>query len=118
MKDITIVINDAPYGMERPWNALRLATALTSASVKSKVNVFLLGDAVSIARRGQNPPQGYYNLEKMLTDLVGKGANIRACGTCLKSRGLNREDLVGGVEVGTMMELAKWVDESRLVLTF
>jgi len=96
LEDVTIIINDAPYGLERPWNALRLALALTSAAMKSKVNVFLLGDAVSIAKKGQNPPQGYYNLEKMLTDLVGKGANVRACGTCLKSRGLSEEDLVAG----------------------
>jgi len=118
LEDVTIIINDAPYGLERPWNALRLALALTPAAMKSKVNVFLLGDAVSIAKKGQNPPQDYYNLEKMLTDLVGKGANVRACGTCLKSRGLSGEDLVAGVEIGTMMELAEWTKESRVVLSF
>jgi len=118
LEDVTIIINDAPYGVERPWNALRLALTLISAAVKLKVNVFLLGDAVSIAKKGQSPPQGYYNLENMLVELVGKGGTVRACGTCLKSRGLSREDLVKGVEVGTMMGLAEWVKESRTVLSF
>ena len=116
MEDVTIMINDAPYGAERPWNALRLA--LTLSTVKSKVNVFLLGDAVFIAKKGQNTPQGYYNLEKMMTDLVEKGGVVRACGTCLKSRGLSKEDLVDGVEAGTMMGLAEWVKDSRTVLSF
>jgi len=35
-----------------------------------------------------------------------------------QARALGQEDLVEGVEVGTMMELAKWVKESRLVLSF
>ncbi|MFQ5821487.1 MAG: DsrE/DsrF/TusD sulfur relay family protein [Candidatus Heimdallarchaeota archaeon] len=115
---ITIIISDAPYGLERPWNALRLALTLTSAAIKSKVNVFLLGDAVVIAKKGQRLPEGYYNLEKMLTDLIRQGENVRACSTCLKARGLNQDDLVEGVEIGAMIELAKWVTESRSVLSF
>jgi uncharacterized protein involved in oxidation of intracellular sulfur len=115
---LTIVINDAPYGTERAWNALRLALASTSASVKSEVNVFLLGDAVSIAKKGQNTPEGYYNLEKMLTDLIKNNVRVKACGTCLRARGLTQKDLIDGVEIGTMMELAKWVKESRFALSF
>jgi uncharacterized protein involved in oxidation of intracellular sulfur len=86
--------------------------------VKSEVNVFLLGDAVSLAKKGQSPPQGYYNLEKMLRDLIKTGARVRVCGTCLAARGLSKEDLIEEVEIGTMMGLAKWVKESRVVLSF
>lgn len=118
METLTIIINDAPYGGERPWNALRLALTSVSAAIKLRVNVFLIGDAVSIAKKGQNPPGGHYNLEKMLTDLIKKGANVRTCGTCLKARGLSKEDLVEGAEMGTMMGLADWVKESRVVLSF
>ncbi len=115
---MTILINDAPYGVERPWNALRLASASASAALKAEVNVFLLGDAVSIAKKGQEPPKGYYNLEKMLRGLIKIGVKVRACGACLAARGLNLKDLVEGVEVGTMMGLARWVEESRVVLSF
>ena len=115
---MTIIINDAPYGVERPWNALRLALTSISVAIKLKVNVFLIGDAVSIAKKGQRTPEGYYNLEKMLTDLISKGGNVQACGTCLKARGLNREDLVEGVEVGTMMGLSHCIEDSRVTLSF
>ncbi len=104
--------------MERAWNALRLASASASAAVKSKVNVFLLGDAVSLAKERQNPPEGYYNLEKMLRELIKIGVRVRACGTCLAARGLNQKDLVEGTEIGTMMGLAKWIKESRVALSF
>ena len=118
METLTIIINDAPYGMERAWNALRLASASTSEAVKMDINLFLLGDAVSLAKKGQNPPEGYYNLEKMLTDLIKIGVKVRACGTCLRARGLNQNDLIEGVEIGTMIGLAKWIKESRVVLAF
>ena len=64
---MTLIVHDAPYGTERPWNALRLAAASVSAAVRAAVNIFLLGDAVTLAKTGQRPPDGYYNLETMLT---------------------------------------------------
>lgn len=88
LESLTIVINDPAYGSERAWNALRLALASVSESMKMDVRVFLMGDAVTIAKRGQSPPEGYYNLENMLKDLLGKGTVVRVCGTCMNSRGL------------------------------
>lgn len=69
-------------------------------------------------QKKESPPEGYYNLEKMLTGFIAKGGNVRACGTCLKARGLSQEDLVEGVKAGTMMVLADWVKESQKVLSF
>jgi len=66
LETLTLIINDAPYGTERAWNALRLSSASASEAVKMGINLFLLGDAVSVAKKGQNTPEGYYNLEKML----------------------------------------------------
>jgi len=118
MDPLTIVINEGAYGSEKPWNALRLALACTSEALRMEVNIFLMGDAVTIAKRGQRPPEGFYNLEKMLGDLIGRGVRIGACGTCMNSRGLAQEDMVQGVEKGTMMVLAKWVKESHTLLSF
>jgi uncharacterized protein involved in oxidation of intracellular sulfur len=116
METITLIINDAPYGIEKPWNALRLAGALVAT--KQKVNIFLLGDAVAIAKKGQSPPSGYYNLAHMLKDLLASGANILACGTCLNSRGIEQNQLVEGVCVGKMLDLARWTEDSPRVIAF
>ena len=69
METLTIVINAAPYGDERLYNALRLARALVSAAIGVKVNVFLLGDAVVAAKKGQKTPEGYPNFEEILWEL-------------------------------------------------
>lgn len=118
MTTLLIIANDAPYGSERTWNALRLANTSTSEFVGLKVRLFLMGDAVSAAKRGQATPEGYYNLEKMLVEAVSKGVEVQACGTCLKARGLSDANLVEGVRRGTMMVLANWVKDSDRVVTF
>lgn len=82
------------------------------------MNVFLLGDAVNAAKKGHNTPQGYYNIEKMLRNLVKHGANVAACGTCLNARGLTKEDLVEGIQQGSMIMLSQWIKESSNVLSF
>jgi len=118
METMTIIVNGAPYGEERVWNALRLALTSISAAIDLNVNVFLLGDAVSAAKKGQNTPQGYYNLEKTLRDLVSQKIKVAVCVTCARARGLKQEDLIEGVEIGTMMMLAHWIKESQKVLSF
>lgn len=116
MEAITIIINDAPYGTEKPWNALRLSKALVA--LKQKVNIFLLGDAVGLAKSNQQTPAGYYNLEQMLGELVALGVAVRACGTCVNARGLKQEDLIAGVVAGKMLDLANWIATSSKAINF
>jgi len=71
VKNLLFVINDAPYGNERPYNALRLALDVVKRP-STKVRVFLIGDGVMCARQGQKTPDGYYNVERMLKGLVNR----------------------------------------------
>lgn len=113
---VTLILNDAPYGVEKAWNALRLAGALLVSG--EKVNIFFLGDSVIAAKVGQETPKGYYNLGEMIKDILSKGGIVKACGTCIKARGMKVEELVEGVQVGRMIELANWIKESDKVLAF
>lgn len=115
---LTVIMTGAPYGDENVWNGLRLALTLSSSSVGAGVNIFLLGDSVGAAKKGQKTPEGYYNLGKMLQELVDRGVDILACGSCLKSRGLTKDDLVDGVKIGSMMLLSRWIMGSDKVLNF
>ena len=115
---ITIIVNGAPYGTEGPYNAFRLAAALTTSALGAEVKVFLMADSVFAAKRGQTVPEGYYNAEKMLAELIAKGVTVRLCGTCCKARGITSEDVTEGAAIGTMIELAKWVTESDKVISF
>ena len=66
------IINDGPYGNERPYNALRLAMNIAKRE-GTHVRVFLMGDGVQCAVKGQEIPQGYYNIERMLISVLRHG---------------------------------------------
>ncbi len=70
--DYLFIINDSPYGNERPYNALRLAHNLTKRD-GTHVRVYLIGDGVNCAIAGQKTPEGYYNIERMLKSLAKRG---------------------------------------------
>lgn len=113
-----LVINDAPYGSEKAYNALRLAMALQKEHADMDVRIFLMADAVSCALPHQATPQGYYNVERMFKAVVNKGGQVKACGSCAEARGISDLDLIDGAEISTMSQLAEWVVESDRVLTF
>jgi uncharacterized protein involved in oxidation of intracellular sulfur len=71
-KTYLLIINDSPYGNERPYNALRLALNLAKRS-EASVRVFLIGDGVNCALAGQKTPEGYYNIERMLKSVARRG---------------------------------------------
>ena len=57
-KTYLFIINDAPYGNERPYNALRLAMNLVKLP-DAIVQIFLVGDGVTCAMAGQKTPNGF-----------------------------------------------------------
>jgi uncharacterized protein involved in oxidation of intracellular sulfur len=67
-----VIINDSPYGNERPYNGLRLAYNLAKRA-GSEVRVYLIGDGVNCAIAGQKTPEGYYNIERMVKALAKRG---------------------------------------------
>jgi uncharacterized protein involved in oxidation of intracellular sulfur len=116
---ILIIINDAPYGTEKAYNALRLAMNLQKEHGDAvQARVFLLADAVNCALPGQTTPQGYYNIERMLSAVIAKGGEVKACGSCAEARGIKTIALVPGVEVSTMSQLTQWTFEADKVVTF
>jgi len=72
LKSIVLVINDSPYGCERPYNALRLALGLVKRP-EEHVRIFLIGDGVNCAICNQKTPEGYYNVERMIRALAQRG---------------------------------------------
>lgn len=113
---VTIVLQDAPYGNEKSWNAIRLSMALLSTGVK--VRIFLYGDSVTAPKKGQRPPTGYYNISEMLADVISRGAEVRACLTCANARGLRQEDYIEGAMIGKTLDLAHWIKEGGQVMVF
>ena len=67
------IINDGPYGSERPYNPLRLAMNLAKREGGMRLRVFLMGDGVQCAVAKQTTPDGYYNIERMLKSIARGG---------------------------------------------
>ena len=114
---VLVIINDPPYGTERVYNALRLAHALLKKEPQTEVTAFLMADAVLAAKAGQKTPDGYYNVERMLKRLAGKG-RVLLCGTCMDARGLTDAEMMDGARRSTMDELAAATLEADKVLVF
>ncbi len=116
MSQILFIVNDAPYGNERAYNALRLAGSL-AAKEDVYVRVFLMADAVTCAKAGQKVPEGYYNVQLMLGKVIRKG-EVGLCGTCMDARGVTQTEMVEGVNRSTLAQLADWTLEADKVLVF
>lgn len=110
------ILNDAPYGNERAYNALRLAGAL-AGEADQQVRLFLMADAVGCAKSGQKVPEGYYNIQLMLAKTLRKG-EVALCGTCMDARGLTEADMLDGARRSTLAELAQWTAEADKVLVY
>jgi len=114
---VTIIVNDAPYGSERTYNALRLCDVLLKLEEDLELSVFLLGDAVWCAKAGQDTPTGYYNVSRMLLPVLRRGL-VLVCETCMAARGLAQGELVSGCRQARLGELGMLVLDADRVLTF
>ena len=112
-----IIINDPPYGTEKPYNALRLAHAPIKRDPDTGITVFLMADAVAGARKGQQTPDGYYNIERMLKRVIAKG-RVLLCGNCMDARGIGEDEVMDGASRSTMDELAEITATAEKVLIF
>lgn len=113
---VLLVVNSAPYGSEGPYNAFRLAESVALRG--EHVEVFLMGDGVHAARAGQDPRGAHTSLEHMLSGLLDRGVDVSCCGTCCTTRGLAEADLVSGVTVATIHDLAAALSRSDRSLSF
>lgn len=116
---ILIILNREPYdNTDVTWNALRLAATLTDQG--QSVRLFLMNDAVDLARDVCKPPEHYdQDLSQMLKALIARGVPVQVCGTCMARCGIHKNHpYFEGAESSTMAALAEWVADSDKVLTF
>ena len=116
MASTVFILNDAPYGNERAYNALRLEAAV-AGNDDQQVRLFLMADAVACAKSGQKVPEGYYNVQLMLGKVVRKG-EVALCGTCMDARSLREGEVIEGARRSTLAQLADWTIEADKVLVF
>lgn len=117
MAKLLFILNGPAYGSEYSFNGLRLADSLVRLE-DNEVRVFLIGDAVTCAKRGQTVPSGFYNLELMLHPILRHHGQIGVCGSCINARGITDAELVEGCHRSSMDELSTWTLWAEKVLVF
>ncbi len=116
---ILIIFNHEPYdNTDVTWNGLRLAETLRSKG--EEVSIFLMNDAVDMARDVCKTPLGYdHDLSQMLKNLIAEDVDVKVCGTCMARCGVHKNHpYFNGANTSTMDELADWLVDSEKVLTF
>jgi len=116
---ILIIFNHQPYdGGDIAWNGLRLAKTLHKKG--EEVKIFLMNDAVDLARDTTAKPEFYeFDLVQILKELYEDGVKLKVCGTCQARCGLNKNQPYFNDEIkGTMDDLSNWVVNSDKILTF
>jgi len=119
MQNFLFVINDAPYGTEKAYNALRMAMTLQKEhGDKVEIKIFLLADAVTCGLPNQKTPNGYYNIERMLKGVIRNGGEVKSCTGCSEARGIDKLAFIEGIKLSNMIEFTQWTVECDKVLTF
>lgn len=116
MTTTLFILNDAPYGNERAYNALRLAGALAGKEGQ-QVRLFLMADAIFCAKADQKVPDGYYNVQLMLGKVLRHG-QVALCGTCMDARGMADSEIAAGAKRSTLAELVDWTAAADKVLVY
>lgn len=111
------ILNDPPYGTERSYNGFRHAISVGSKE-ETEVKVFLIGDGAACAKAGQKTPNGYYNIERMITSAKKRDIEVGVCGTCIEARGIQEEELHQGAHKSTMEELTEWTIWADKVIVY
>ncbi|KKK42636.1 hypothetical protein LCGC14_2837360 [marine sediment metagenome] len=112
-KIFTIIIGDGAYTSERPYTMLRFA--YTALLEEHKINIFLVEDGVFVGKKNQEPAS-YDNVGKWMKDVIEEGANVKACGVCMKARGISQDEFIDGIEKTTMNTLVEMCAEADNVL--
>ena len=116
---ITFILNHQPYdGSDVTWNALRLAKELHNN--QEQVHIFLMNDAVDLARDNMVKHESYdHDLVAMLKEMYKDGVSLQVCGSCNARCGILKNEPYFHKDISSTMQiLAKWVIDSDKVLTF
>lgn len=94
---------------EKAWNAVRFAN--TALKKTHEVKLFLMGEAVEC----ESLSHERFDVQAQLKEFVELKGTVLACGTCLKSRGMEGSDVC---PISTMIDCLKMVEWADKILTF
>jgi tRNA 2-thiouridine synthesizing protein D len=114
MGELTLGVFPSLVGSMSLDFSFRLAEAAIAKG--HKVNMWLSGNAVMMAKKGQKPFKDYSFDQKRMLELISKGVETTVCEACAEARGYHKEDTHEGVKRASMdWYLAKTVKTDKLL---
>jgi len=105
---IFIICSNPPYGNETTRSALRIARRLLKEP-DVQLSMFLMAESVYCAVKKAEYANGSYGelasqtySAPQLVSLLLEKATVYACGTCMGERSLSDDDMLEGIQKGTM----------------
>ena len=109
------------WGSDNPTNAEMVfghGNALASAG--HEVRVFLLGEAVTLARpvvRENSIPVGWPSIAEQWDESIKLGIRIECCGACSRARGVTDKEIMdAGALLGTPASFVEDVEWSEKII--
>ncbi len=115
--NVLVILQGPAYGDERAYNGLRLAGSLAKRDGVT-VRIFCFGDAIGCAVAGQQAPNGYYHLDRMMTAAAHHGAEIGLCGSCMDARGITNAMIIPAVTRSSLDIATDWTLWADKTVTF
>ncbi len=115
VKTIGFLLRTGPYTSQNVDTCYNLVKRLLARG--HKVKMFFYEDATINLKSQISSPQER-NIAEMMAELAAAGAEIKACGTCAKFRGIKRADIIENTKLGGMAVLVNYANDCDRFLSF
>ena len=112
---VGILLRTGPYTSQNVDTVYHLAKRFLAKG--KTVKIFLYEDGVGNIHKEIKSPQER-NIAEMMSELAQAGAQIQACGTCAKFRGVKKADIVENTKLGGMAVLVNYANDCDRFLSF
>lgn len=117
-EDLVVVIT---HGPEDELSSVAMTIANGGMTAGLRVAVFLTSSAVDIVRRraaDMAHVQPLEPLKALVDDFMARGGELWACTPCVKARGYEQEDLLGGVIITGASPMHERIKQGAATLSF
>jgi len=112
---VGFLLRTGPYTSQNVDTCYHLAKRLLAKG--HQVRMFLYEDGVINLKSEIKSPQER-NIAEMMSELAEAGAELKACGTCAKFRGVKKADILENSKLGGMAVLVNYANECDRFLSF
>ncbi len=114
---LTVLLTRAPYGSIQAAEAVRHVMGAVGEDID--VKLLLVDEGVYLAKKGQEAGQTEYtSLEEALKDIIDMGGEVLIDKASLRDSGLDREDIIEGVEVVNSYDISQVLIDTDKTMIF